>query len=636
MVLKREVAFVDLNLRQVEIKKIPQKLRELYLGGRGIDMYLLYNLVEPRVDPLGPENVLLVSAGLLTATPAPGPSRTHIGGKSPLTGLVGSTNMGGFFAPELRFSGFDHLVIRGKADRPVYLWICNGDVEIRDASHLWGADCSEAQVLIREELGDEDIKVMSIGVAGENLVRFANVRTGPKNSGGRTGMGAVMGSKNLKAIAVRGSLPIKIENPEGALQYLKELDDLLHSTKLIEFIGEYGTPFVYNITNSTGLLRTRNFEVNQLPDSEEIEAEAIKEYTNGTTACFGCTVHCRHKYVLKEGPWKGKYAEGPEYTTQGAFATEVENRSLHRLMEANYLVNKLGLDTLETGSMISWAIELYEKGLLPKELVGNLNLEWGNMDAILQLTEDIAFRRGLGNILAEGPRGAIKKLGPETAYYNIQIKGMSNLQSDERPTPSLALGIATSTRGADHLRSRPAIDLYHLPVKLLEYVYGRKGMTSDYRDYQGKPWMIFWHECLFALLDAMGICKIQTVFLSPNMPKWEEYSRLLEKVTGMKFSPEQLMEVGERIYNIERLFNIREGVSREDDILPERYFKEPTSLGLDVVRGQMIDREKFERMLDEYYEFHGWDMDGNPTPETLIRLGLDNEPSHLLEPSHSK
>jgi aldehyde:ferredoxin oxidoreductase len=631
MALKRKAALVDLSSGQIEIKEIPRRLRGHYLGGRGIDMYLLYNLLEPGIDPLGPENALLVSAGLLTGTPAPAAARTHVGGKSPLTGLVGSCNMGGFFGPELRFAGLDHLVIRGRASNPVYLLVHNGKIEILDASHLWGADTLETQTLIRETLDDEEIKVMTIGVAGENLVRFANVRTGPKNSGGRTGMGAVMGSKNLKAIAVRGTLPIEIVDPEEALRYHKELIDFIQSSKYAEIMGRWGTMFIYDVTNSTGLVRTRNFQTNQLANSEELECEGIEDYSEGVTACFGCTVHCRHKYTLKQGPWKGKYAEGPEYTTLGAFGTEVGSNRLHRALEGNYLVNNYGLDTLETGSMISWAMELYEHGLLPKDLIGELHLEWGNMDAVLQLVEDIAHRRGLGDVLAEGPTRAIQRLGPETAYYNIQIKGMSNLHSDERPTPSLALGIATATRGADHLRSRPAVDLYHLPEKVLESIYGREGMTSDYRDYQGKPWMVFWQECLYALVDALGICKFQTVFLSPNMPKWEEYSHLLETITGLKNTPEQLMEVGERIYNIERLFNIREGTSRADDTLPERYFREPTPAGLEAVRGRVIDRERFEHMLDEYYEIHGWDMEGKPKADTLKRLGLDQEPSHLLE-----
>ncbi|MGQ9859371.1 MAG: aldehyde ferredoxin oxidoreductase family protein [Thermodesulfobacteriota bacterium] len=632
MLSERKAAFVDLSRGTVDILPIPMELRQRFLGGRGIDMYLLYNLVGPGVDPLGPENVFLVSAGLLTGTPAPAAARTHVGGKSPLTGLIGSSNMGGFFGPELRFAGFDHLVIRGKAPKPVYLWVHNGEIQIRDAQSVWGSDALEAQELIRQDLGDPDVKVLTIGAAGENLVRFANVRTGPKNAAGRTGMGALMGSKNLKAVAVRGTLPLPIADPEGALAYHKELIDFIQSSKYAEIMGRWGTMFIYDVTNSTGLVRTRNFQANQLPNSEELECEGIETYSTGVTACFGCTMHCRHKYQLKEGPWKGRYCEGPEYTTLGAFGTEVGSNRLHRALEGNYLVNKHGLDTLETGSMISWAMELYEKGLLPKELVGDLNLEWGNMEGVLRLVEDIAYRRGLGDILAEGPRRAIQRLGPETAYYNIEIKGMSNLHSDERPTPALALGIATATRGADHLRSRPAVDLYHLPEGFLEKLYGREGMSSDYRDYKGKPWMVYWQECLYALVDALGICKFQTVFLSPNMPKWSEYSKLLEKVTGLKYTEAQLMEIGERIYNLERMFLVREGISRKDDTLPERYFREPTPLGLEAVRGRVIDRSKFEHMLDEYYELHGWDSEGRPLPQTLSKLGLDGEPSRSLQP----
>ena len=625
MALNRKMAFIDLTTNKVETCDIPESLRKLYLGGRGIDMYLLYNLVKPGIDPFSPENVILVSAGLLTGTPAPASARSHIGGKSPLTGIVGSANMGGFFGPELRFAGFDHLIIRGKAEKPVYLWIYNDKIEIKDAEHLWGTDSSEAQNLIREELDDEEVKSMTIGAAGENLVRFANVRTGPKNTGGRTGMGALMGSKNLKAVAVRGTLPINIHNPQESLKYHKELIDFIHASKYTEIMGKWGTMFIYDVTNSTGLVRTRNFQTNQLPNSEELECEEMEKYSTGVAACFGCTMHCRHKYNLKKGKWKGKYAEGPEYTTLGAFGTEVGSNKLHEALEGNYLVNKHGMDTLETGSMISWAMELYEKGLLPKELTKDLDLSWGNMDSVLQLIEDIAYRKGLGDILAEGPTLAIEKLGKETGYYNIQVKGMSGLHSDERPTPSLALGIATATRGADHLRSRPAVDLYHLPVKVLKKIYEHEGLTGDYREYKGKAWLVFWQECIYALVDALGICKFQTVFLSPNMPKWKEYSKVIELNTGLKFTPEELMEIGERIYNIEKMFNLREGKTRIDDTLPERHFKEPTPDGLSSVKGRYIKKEKFEEMLDEYYEIHKWDNQGNITDETINRLKLNEQ-----------
>ena len=633
MALKRKAAFVDLSTGEVEIKEIPQQLRELYLGGRGIDMYLLYNLLEPGIDPLGPDNVFIVSAGPLTGTPAPCPSRCHMAGKSPLTGLVGCSNMGGFFGPELRFAGFDHVIVHGKAAQPVYLWIKNGAIEVRDATHLWGVDATESQVSIRKELGDREIKSLTIGAAGENLVRFACVRSGMKNAAGRTGMGAVMGSKNLKAIAARGTMPIEISNPEAALKDLNELIEGSKSSKYVEVFTRFGTLFLFDSINSTGIMRTRNFQFNQLVDSEEVEAEGSEEFSTGMAACFGCHLHCRHKYTLDKGPWKGQFAEGPEFASTAALTALVGSNKIQGALEGNHLANTLGLDTIETGSMIAWAIELNEKGLLPQELIGNLQLEWGNTQTVNQLIQDIAHRRGLGDILAEGPKRAIKRLGPETAYYNIQVKGMSCNVSDERPVPSLALGIATATRGADHLRSRCALDLYHLPEEVLEMVYRREGMSSDFRDYKGKAWMVFFTENNKSTMDCLGICQFSGAGLSPNLAAPEDFARIIENITGIKLTYNQFMEIGERITNIERLFNIREGASRQDDYLPDRYYDEPTALGPESTRGLRIERNKFDEILDEYYEFHRWDKDGNPTSKTLKRLSLDQEPSYLLCPS---
>ncbi|MGD8996950.1 MAG: aldehyde ferredoxin oxidoreductase N-terminal domain-containing protein, partial [Anaerolineae bacterium] len=263
MALNRKIAYIDLSSGEIETTPIPIEMRKLYLGGRGLDMYLLYNHLEPGVDPLGPDNVLTVSAGLLVGTLASASARTHIGAKSPLTGFVGSSNMGGFFGPELRFSGFDHLVIKGRADGPVYLWIHDGEIEIRDASGLWGESVFDTQERIRDELGDPEVKALCIGVAGENLVRFANVMTGMKNAAGRTGMGAVMGSKNLKAIAVRGTMDLEIRFPEEALEYNSQLIEHIGSTKFAQIMQKWGTMFIYGVTNTTGLVRVRNFQLNQ-------------------------------------------------------------------------------------------------------------------------------------------------------------------------------------------------------------------------------------------------------------------------------------------------------------------------------------------------------------------------------------
>jgi len=630
LVLKRKIAYIDLTNGKITVKDIPREIRKLYLGGRGINTYLRYNLIEPKIDPLGPENVLLVGAGLLVGLPCLGAARTDVAAKSPLTGAVGSTSMGGFFAPELRFAGFDHLAIKGKAQKPVYLWIHDGEIEIKDAKHLWGKNTVETQNIIRSDLGDEEIKCMIIGVAGEKLVRFANVMTGIKNSGGRTGMGAVMGSKNLKAIAARGTESLEVANPDELLEYCKEMNEMVLRTKWAQAEKRWGTMIIFNNTNTTGLVRTKNFQLNKLEESEDIEAENIERYSIGVAGCFGCSVHCRHRYVLRDSPFGPFYDEEPEYTTQGAFGTMVYCKKMETLLIANHLVDRYGLDTLETGNMIAWAMELYEKGIIDEKMTDGLKLEWGSEQVVFDMIRKIAYREGFGDILAEGPLRAIEKIGPESAYYFIHIKGMANLQSDERATPSFALGIATSTRGADHLRSRPAYDLYGLPEEVLEKFLGGGPVSSDYTSYVGKSRMVWHQELLYSVCDSLGTCKFQTVFLGFNMPGWNEFSRLLYLATGMEFSKSQLMDIGERIYTLERMFNLREGFTRKDDTLPERYFKEPTPIGLPIARGKKVDREQFEKMLDEYYELHKWDKNGVPTEETLKRLELDKEPTHIL------
>jgi len=629
MVWKRKAAYVDLTTGKIAAKPIPREVRQLFLGGRGIDMHLLYNHVKPEVDPLSPENVLFVGTGLLCGIPALGSGRCDIAAKSPITGGVGDSNIGGFFAPELRLAGFDHLVISGKAEKPVYLWINDGNVEIRDASHLWGKDTFETQDMIRDDNEDEEIKSLVIGVAGENLVRFANIMTGMKNSAGRTGMGCVMGSKNLKAIAARGTMDIEFSYPEELLDYCKEMNDMIMKTRWARAQSKWGSLIIYSNTNTTGLIRTRNFQLNRLDEGEDLEPENMDRYTIGMSGCYGCTVHCRHRYVLREGPYAPIFGEGPEYTSLGAFGTMIDCKKMETILVANHMVNKYGLDTLETGGLIAWAMELYEKEIIDGKDTAGLKLEWGDEEVLFELITQIAHRKGFGNVLADGFKTAIAKIGKGSEYYAIQIKGMSNLHSDERPTPSLALGIATSTRGADHLRSRPAIDLYGLPEEVLQEIYGAP-VSSDYTSYEGKSRMVWWQELLYAVTDSLGICKYQTVFCAVHAPKWEEFTKLIQLATGMEFTKAQLMEAGERIYTTERMFNLREGFSRKDDALPERYFKEPTPVGLPIAKGKKIDRDKFEKMLSEYYALHGWDENGLPKKETLEKLGLDKEPSYTV------
>jgi aldehyde:ferredoxin oxidoreductase len=598
----------------------------------------LYNHLKEKTDPFSPDNVVLVSAGLLSGTLASASARTHVMSKSPLTGYLGSTNMGGFFAPELRWAGFDHLVITGAAPKPSYLFINNGKIEIRDASSIWGETVQDTQEILRKELRDEEIQCLCIGPAGEKLVRFANVLTRHKNAGGRTGMGAVLGSKNLKAIVARGTMDIKIAFPKEALEYDKKIIRSICSTRQAPAFQRWGTMVIYGIGNTVGLIRTRNFQLNQLTDSESIECENIDEYSTGMDACFGCQLHCRHRYIIKEGPYAGTYAQGPEYTSQGTWGAEVGCRNFNTILVGNYLVNSYGMDSLEVGSLIAWAMELYEKGILTDEDTGGLKLEFGNDEAVIEMIHRIGRREGLGDILAEGGLRAAQKFGKGAEKYLIQVKGMSNLQTDERPTPSFALGVATSTRGSDHLRSRPVMDLLGLPEPLLRALYSQPvpydgPLSSDFRDYdEGKAWQVYWSELLYMAIDMIGMCRFHSILIliDPSLPKFEEFSQMIRYNTGLDLSTKEIWECADRAYTMERLFNIREGLTRKDDWLVDRYFDEPTPLGLPIARGKVIDREKFKTLLDAYYQLHGWDESGVPKPETLKKLRLDKEPSHRL------
>ncbi|RTZ97328.1 MAG: aldehyde ferredoxin oxidoreductase [Deltaproteobacteria bacterium] len=646
MALNRKIAYINLTTGEVKIKPIPLEVRKKFLGGRGLDAYLLYNNTKKGCDPLGPENALMISGGILTATCASATARTHVMAKSPLTGLLGSANMGGFFAPEMAWAGFHHLVITGKAEKPVYLFLHDGEIEIKDAANIWGKTTTDSQWAIQKELGDEEVKSCVIGPAGENLVAFASVMTGVKNAAGRTGMGAVMGSKNLKAVAARGTMDIKIAHPVEAFENNKKFIDQITSAKVNQTQGSLGTPFIWGATNSWGGLRTHNFQYNQLENADDIEPERIDEIATETigpyhmAGCFGCQVHCRAQYRIPSGPYAGKYDEGPEYTSLGAFGAEIGCRSAETLLTGNHLVDQFGMDNLETGSLISWAMELYEKGIITDKQTDGLELTFGNDEAALEMVRRIAYRKGfVADALASGGIPATEKFGKESFDYLVQVKGMSNLHSDERATPALALNIATASRGSDHLRSRPAIDLYHLPEKVLRKIYGSPipydgPINSEQTSYEGKSWMVFWQENVYMGVDCLGICKYHTTFLGATLPNFEDWPKVIYYNTGLEFTPEELWTITERCNMLERLFNLREGLERNDpvkgDVLNHRYHDEPCRRGAPDVIGLYIDKDKFDTMVDELYQYKGLDKNGRPTKKTLKRLGLEDEPSHLV------
>jgi aldehyde:ferredoxin oxidoreductase len=646
MALDRKIAYINLTTGDIEVKPIPMEVRKKFLGGRGLDAYLLYNHTKKGCDPLGPDNALIISGGILCATLASATARTHVMAKSPLTGLLGSCNMGGFFAPEMAWAGFHHLVIKGKAKKPSYIYINNGKIEIRDAAGIWGKTVTDTQWAIHDELNDKEVKSLVIGPAGENLVAYANVMTGVKNAGGRTGMGAVMGSKNLKAVACRGTMDVKITHPVEALEYNKKFIEQITSAKVNQTQGTLGTPFIWGATNSWGGVRTENFRYNQLEYADDIEPERIDEIATETmgpyhmAGCFGCQVHCRAQYKIPSGKYKGKYDEGPEYTSQGAFGAEVGCRSAETVLAGNHLVDQFGMDNLETGSMIAWAMECFEEGLITKDQTDGIDLRFGNDEAVLEMIERICYRKGwLGDVLAKGGIPASKDIGKSSFDYLVQVKGMANLHSDERATPALALNIATSSRGSDHLRSRPAIDLYHLPETVLRRIYSTPvpydgPLSSEHTEYVGKPWQVFWQENCYMAVDSLGICKYHTTFLGATLPNFENWPKVLYLNTGIEMTPEEIWQVARRNNMIERLFNLREGATRNDpekgDVLNHRYHDEPCKRGAIDVIGKYIVKEKFDKMVDEFYEHKGLDKNGIPKKSTLKELGLENEPSHLL------
>ncbi|MEJ2097377.1 MAG: aldehyde ferredoxin oxidoreductase C-terminal domain-containing protein, partial [Deltaproteobacteria bacterium] len=463
-----------------------------------------------------------------------------------------------------------------------------------------------------------------------------NVMTLIKNAAGRCGAGGVMGAKNLKAFAARGPMDLKIAHPMEALEFNKRFIEQITSAKVNQTMGKLGTPFIWGATNTWGGVRNRNFQYNQTEYADEIEPEALDEVLEDTmgphhmAACYGCQVHCRGQYKIPDGPYAGNYDEGPEYTSQGAFCGNTDTPRMTTLLTANHLVDQYGVDNLEIGSLISWAMELYELGIITSKETDGLDLRFGNDDAVIEMVHRICKRDSwLGDTLAEGGIQASDVIGKDSFDYLIQVKGMSNLHSDERGTPGLALNIATASRGSDHLRSRPAIDLYHLPEPVLRKIYSNPvaydgPLSSEHTEYIGKAWQVFWQENTYMAVDCLGICKYHTTFLGATLPNFEDWSKVLYYNTGLDLTPVQIWDVARRANMVERMYNLREGLQRRDlrkgDMLNHRYFDEPCRRGAKDVIGKTIDKEKFETMIDEFYEHKGLDES----------LGLDNEPSHLL------
>jgi len=600
-------ALIDLSKGCVASTRTPDKVVEKFIGGRGINMYYLYKLLRPGVDPLSPENVLIFGTGLLTGTLAPSASRMNISAKSPETGILGDASIGGFFPAEMRLAGFDRLIIYGKAEVPSYLFISDETIQIRDAKDYWGLDVSATQKAIREDLGS-DVQTVCIGRAGENLVKMACIMSGLKNAAGRCGLGAVMGSKNLKALVVRGNLGIPIHDSQEMIRLRLQLQEYLLKSKVVKILGAVGTPILYTNSNSLGAIRTHNSQLNTF--SKNLSAPEIEKRVEKMLSCYGCPVHCRHRNIFG--------GEGPEYSTVGLLGANCGVSDTDHVIKLNNLVNELGLDSSSTGTIIPWAIELYQRGLIDQKTTGQ-PLRFGDYPLVESLIKDIAERRGFGNILAEST-GAAKLFGDESRKYLIAVKGLPQSDPhDARYIKSFALGLAVASRGADHLRNRPTLDIMDLPEDLLKEIYGVQ-IDPDPTSYITKENMVYYHENIYALGDALGICRFITHgFNSPHLLKPEHFVDLIRAATGIESTSAGLLGVAKRIIDLERIINQREGLNKDDDTLPERYFVD--KLPLKKAAGHHIDRTRFQELLDRYYRLRKWNSNGEP--DLAVKMEID-------------
>lgn len=613
------LAKIDLTSGTTNLISLSEKILQQYMGGRGLNMRLLFPSLSRPGDPYAPDAPLVMSHGLMCGIPSLG-SRMSISARSPETGYLGDANMGGELGAELRSSGIDSLYITGHSPEPVYIYINNGKVEIRDATQFWGKDTVQTQVKIRKELGDDQIKIGCIGGAGEKKVRFAGVRTGLKNMAGRTGMGAVMGAKRLKAIAVRGTNDISLFEPQEYMACYQKIFSRLLKGKWVQALGRMGTPLLMNNSNSLGFLSVKNNQSTTFGDQgKNLYAEKLEKHSAGMVSCVSCPAHCRHRFQIMDGPYAGTMGEGPDYASIGSMGSKIGNSNLESAIYASELCNRYGIDTISTGSYISWAMELFEKGIID-ESVTKYPLRWGDQEAIIKLIHQISNRQEFGDILAEGTF-AIDTLGPESDRFLLKIKNLPIEMTDERATKSFALGMATASRGACHMRSRPSLDVIGLPEELLRKVFNGD-ISSSYLDYKGKGRIVWWQERLNALCDSIGVCRFLSVFSSPNAPQAEQFSELMYLAFGKRFTEDELLDVGERVCTLERMIMIGNGLTKDDDTLPARYFDEPVKEG--PSKGEVIDKTEFNNMLEEYYALHGWNNQGNPEPETLKKLGLSN------------
>ncbi|MFC2072873.1 aldehyde ferredoxin oxidoreductase family protein [Chloroflexota bacterium] len=618
-------------LTEGKIVKEPlsEELRLNYLGGRGINSKTLFDELKPGIDPLSPDNIIMVGVGPFNGTAVPASARWTVTAKSTVAvpGGLGDGCGGGHFAAELKFAGYDQVIFYGRSPKPVYLWINNDQVELRDASSLWGETTRETNKMLWEKLGDREVSVLCIGPAGENLVRLAKVFTNMTRAGGKGGMGAVMGSKNLKAVAVRGTGSVKIAKPKEFFQTVKHRYERLMALPVQQEFRETGTLRAIRGHAYTHGLTTRNAQSGYFEGWEKITSEAFHSHPaikRKHKGCSACPISCSHYYQVTEGPY-ACYSESNEFGTTYPFGSKCGIDNLPAILLMASTCDQLGLDTHSTGGTVSFAMHCWQEGLLTAKDTDNLDLSWGNADAVLQLLPRIAYRQGFGDLLAEGSFRASKQIkGSEICLKTVKGQEVSHLYPGPGINAVWLLAYATSTRGADHMRGmgNRAIGLPRLR-KVLGNPEAVERLTREPHSVIGKGVLLALDQDLAAYVNSLdecvwGITGGQGGEARDIESHVDAIAQLFSEATGVEMSSDDLMKVGERIFNVEKAFNIREGMGRKDDTLPKSFLVEAeTPWGTTG-----ISEAKFQTMLDEFYQFRGWDQEGIPTKQKLEELGL--------------
>jgi aldehyde:ferredoxin oxidoreductase len=623
---KGTILEVDLSKETIVKKPLGQNLRENFLGARGISSKMLYDMVEPGIDHRSPGNILMFGVGPFCGTIGPSNARVNVAAKTTKGAYLGYSSVGGRFGPELKYAGYDHIAVRGKASHPVYLWIDDDRVELRSAKHLWGKNTWETEDLIKQELGDSKVLIASIGPAGENLTHIGCIIISCVHGAGQTGLGAVMGSKNLKAIAVRGTGSVEVARPDEFVAYSKELINRITSHPFYPYLSTVGTLGTLTAINEVGVIPLKNFsQAGGWEGIEKVGHGAFQPYTTSMQACGSCPVHCRRHFKIKEGRYKGEAGGSVDFGTASVPGYCLYIEDTEACLRYVNRCNQLGVDTVAFSFVLAAATEWYEKGIITSKDTDGIPLEWGNADSLLKMLEKFSHREGFGDLLAEGIPVAAARIGKGAEECISMCRGQQLMGLEPRALVGSALSYVTATIPLHDEEGAPPVEYTGAFVPMPEEEATKKFGTPDACTplSYAKARVTAYFQDICLLSDAVGMCKFITEY-GLGAVGFDEMAQLFEKCTGVEMDGEKLRAASHRIRTVERAFLVREGITRKDDKLLGKIATEPIQKGLPSQIGLALDMEKFSKMLDEYYQLRGWDVEtGIPTKEKLHELGLD-------------